>query len=63
MFYKGFTIKIQKENEGYSFLVYRKTDAWILADEWNPSLKTKQETLEEIHIIIDDYLENPEAYD
>jgi len=63
MIYKGFSTNTKKENEGYSIFACRQSDNWILVNEWNPSLKTKQEALEEMKIIIDDYIANPEHYE
>ena len=61
--YKGFTIKVEKIDGGYSMLSYRTQDKWVLVDEWNPSIKSKKEAITECKTTIDDYLENPEDYD
>ena len=63
MLYRGFAIEIKKENEGYSILCHRKNDDWILIDEWDPSLKSKKEALQDTYVTIDDYLENPSYYE
>jgi len=63
MKYRGFKIEVKKADEGYCMTIYRLSDGWILADEWNPSINTKSEAIEECKLDIDDYYENPEAYE
>lgn len=64
MEYKGFKIEVEKVDEGgYSVCSYRINDNWILTDEWNPSIRTKKEAIEECKTTIDDYLENPDDYE
>lgn len=59
---KGFKMKLEKIDGGYHMLCYRISDNFILVDEWNPSVKTKRDAIEECKITIEDFLKNPEYY-
>ena len=63
--YRGFKIEYEKldNNYGYSMYACRISDNWIIADSWNPSIKTTEQAINECKITIDDYYENPNDYE
>lgn len=63
--YRGFKIETERlsKNEGCTMFSYRISDDWVLVDEWNPSVTTIEQAIEECKITIDDYYENPDWYE
>jgi len=60
---RGFNIAVEKMDDGFSMYTCRDKDKFVLVDEWNPNIKSKNEAIKECKITIDDYFNNPSDYE
>lgn len=66
--YKGFEIEVVREqslagNPTLYMAVVRESDGWFLVDTFSESEDTIRDTMADMKMTIDDYLENPEDYE
>lgn len=61
--YRGFEILIEKiKNYGCYMSAIRLSDSWILFEDYNESINTIRDAVEECKFLIDKYYENPDEY-